>query len=328
VPVSIQPQLQLADLNLLNGLDFEDVLDEGTFGNHIQSVLGTWMTDCMRSSGFDLGTGSLSVETLSTQSFLVHFPDGKSYALVPKGDGTFIPQASLNGRFGPHAVTDNSGQFLREFGAIYTGVTALAHIISNADVNRKLNVLIKGQEKLFRLRESDQKNDIKSAFEFLQKVQGRSKRTQQALDDGCYTLRTVRNRIISDLEEALNTLEPLYVQRTSMVEWYGRIKRFFGPKGQFKNRPGSKAFEERKGILYALAERVRLIRLSAFLEELTLLSSGDHHALPVLSDSDLDRLSKIVRRFEILEREILITSEEQSIVPALRLSALGARQSQ
>lgn len=321
-------QVKIAPLDLLKGLQFEDALEEGKLAEHIHQVLGGWMTTCLRSSGFDVGTGVLSVETLTSNSFLVHFPDGSTYPLVPKGDGTYIPQASIDGSFGPHAVTDNAAEFLREFGAIYTGVVALAHIISNADVNRKLNVLIKGQEKLFRLRESDQRDDIKSAFEYLQKVQGRSELSVQSLDDGCKTLRETRNKMISDLEDTLEALEPLFVEKTSTVAWYGKLKRFLGPKGHIKNRPGSRAFEERKRILYKLPERFRLIRLSACLEELAVLTTGDHHALPVLSDADLARLSAVVRRFEVLEREILISSDAQSITPALRMTALGATASQ
>lgn len=299
--------------DFLQGLSFEEAVDETTFGSHVLDVVQSGLAASAGRFSADLANIGLQVGSLGQDGWWVSFSDGQHYELVKKlATGELIPQAKMPVGFGPHAVVDNSAMFLNQLAGYSAIGLSLCHMVSGADNSRKLGALMQGQQLVLAHRRTDQKNQLKTAYADLQKQLRRRSANATSVDSVCTRLREARLNILDDAITTLSGLMPLFPDRKG---WFKGAREF---KDFVVNGPGTRPYLERQAKLADVVSQIRLAAASVRFEHLALSATGDLEELPHLYDEVESSTRTLFSLFEPLEHELVWASDgKESVTPLL-----------
>lgn len=299
--------------DFLHDLSFEDAVDEATFGSHVLDVVQKGLAASAGQFSPDLANLSLQVGSLGQDGWWVSFSDGQHYELVKKvATGELIPQAKMPVGFGPHAVVDHSAMFLNQLAGYSAIGLSLCHMVSGADNSRKLRALLEGQQLVFAHRRTGQKNQLKTAYEDLQKQFRRPAANPTSVDSICSRFREARLNILDDACTTLRGLQPLFPDRKG---WFKGAREL---KDLVLRGPGTRPYLERQAKLAGVVSQIRLAAASVRFEHLALSASGELAELPHLYQDVENSTRSLFSLFEPLEHELVWASDGQErITPML-----------
>ena len=193
-------------INPLKGISFEDSLQPEVFAEATRdNVIGAMLA----SYGADTATTMLEIAASHTGSLLVSFKD-QNYELVRSTSGVYkaITRAA-NGDFHEIANVDKFGTWLNNFSHASAAVVAVSHLISNADMSKRLGQVQQNTEKLLEYRQIDSMAEIKTAYEALREEMGRAEPRQNAIARHRDTIRMNRHRLFGEAQTEVNKMNSM-----------------------------------------------------------------------------------------------------------------------
>lgn len=297
----------------LQGLSFEEAVDETVFGNHLVEAIQNGLTASARQFAPDLANAGLQVGSLGQDGWWVTFPDGQHYDLVRKvSTGELIPQAQLPDGFGPHAVVDHTAMFVNQLAGVSAIGVSLCHMVSGADNSRKLGAVLKNQSTAFAHRRNDHKNQVKTSYQDLQKMLRRQASKRTSFDYITSRLREARHNILDDVLLTLHNLQPLFPEHQGLL----KIPKEF--RDSVLRRPGTTPFLERQAVLAEVVGQLRLAAASLRFEHLALCAGEEPEEVSHLFKDAERSVERVLELFEERERELIWASDEgEPLTPVL-----------
>ena len=184
----------------------------------------------MTSYGIEATNAAMQIILLQKDGLLVSFHD-ESYELVRAANGTFkaMTRAS-DGTFHEIATLDTFGTWLNRMSHSSAVVIMVAHLISNADISKRLGQVQKDVDRLLEHRKTDIRVEIRTAYESLREQIGKQPLESKSVAEIREVFRKERHRLFGDAQSEVNRLTPIL--RTKVTN---KIERF-AKKGKLKER--------------------------------------------------------------------------------------------
>ena len=206
-------------VNPLAGLSFEDSIDPGKFLARIESNVQDRMVEQARFSAGDVFASAIQTVSLTQNGYYVTF-NNVGYELMRSGEGFKAVQMDAAGKI--HALGDVSefSRWVNSLSKVTSLVVSASHIISGADLSRRLK---KVEAKLTWLEakvEIGQRAEIHSAYEELRERFGEPAPDKGVLRNLREIFRKHRIRYIREAEASLDAMRLLRpISKPRRIDW-------------------------------------------------------------------------------------------------------------
>jgi hypothetical protein len=194
--------------NPLRGLTFYESFNKPeAFAEKLQCAL---ISDLDKQSTVSLGSissATLLGMSLMNQSYLVRLDTG-GYLMRAQDGTTKAIRMGTDGRIAEIGTIDWSGQIVAKAGAAMGLIVAVSHIISSAEISRRLADAQNTLQQLVDYRHTDRMGRIKTIYESL--VESLDREDDNAIEQCRRSLREERNTILLESQKMLGNLKPLY----------------------------------------------------------------------------------------------------------------------
>ncbi len=190
-------------INPLQGVSFQESLQPEVFAEATrQNVIGAMLV----SYGADTASTGLQIAASHTGSLLVSFKD-QNYEMVQSTNGVYKAMTrAANGDFHEIANVDKFGTWLNNVSHASAAVVAVAHLISNADMSRRLGEVQKNTDKLLDYRQIDTLAKIQTTYESLREEIGKVEPRRDAIARYRETFRENRHRLFREAENDIGQM--------------------------------------------------------------------------------------------------------------------------
>ena len=284
--VAVKPPLRV-DLNPLHGISFEASLQPEVLSKAIQSNV----TDALlKSYGVDTANTVLQITATRMGGLLVNFKD-QHYELVRTTEGTYKAMTRDARGFHEIANVDRFHTWLNNFSHASAAVVAVAHLISNADMSKRLGQVQQNTNKLLEYRQIDTLVGIRTAYEALREEIGKVEPQRDAITRCRETFRENRHRLFAEAKNDVANLNPLL--RTKQ----GRLRGV-----EQWSRTGQ--FNQRKRELAEMSAKLQNASYCFQMEDLAATYCGSENDQRLLHEEAAGEWSKLALEIAPLEDEI------------------------
>ncbi len=272
-------------INPLRDLSFSESLSSDQLASAIESQLA----NSARASFGDYATSLSSIAATERGGILVTFKDD-ACKFVRRSDGRYIAETrSVSGRFTEIGAIDTIGTYLTQVAQAMSVVTSLAHIISSADIARRLGTLERNNAALFHYREIDASAKLRRVYEDLR----RELDSPQVSSDRILSIRGIfrehRHVLIADANRKIDEMDLL------LGAYKNHVRKLVGlaKKRRLKCRSQD------------IAGVIEMVRIAGYCFQMENLASSycgveaDQEVLRREAASDLSRLANKLKPLEV-----------------------------
>lgn len=303
-PVAALPLARFA-INPLKGLSFEDSRKLEALSQVVNKNVLTAIGSIF---GIDAVDAALQLSVLQQGGQLVHF-NHPEYALVKTTTGVYKAMTRTDsGAFHEIGNIDTFRTGLNGIAHATATVVAVAHLISNADISKRLSKVIRNTDRLLEIREDDILIKIRSTYESLRGETGKVEPEVRTIEDCRKTFRDNRHLLFKDVQRKINRWE--LIIKDTPYGMKGPLGVFYMFKTDFENfantNYNTKDVNERKQALNHVMIKLRDASYCLQMEGLAASYSGYEDDQQQLYREAYDEWSRLASQIEPFETEMRI----------------------
>lgn len=200
------PQAAIIALNPLHGISFEESLKPATLSIQIEENIAKAL---LKSYGAEAANTALQVKSILKGGWLVVF-DNEQYEFMKTADGTYkAVTRAANGTIKEIGNIDLFGTWLNKLSHVSSLVNSVSHMISNADLSRRLSEVQSNTDNLLEYRQIDTNVEMRTSYEALREELNKEKPQPIALASHREKFRSCRHRLFGEARHDIADLRPL-----------------------------------------------------------------------------------------------------------------------